>query len=328
MKFLLLNIMFLIVCTSALRIRNSELTWEEYKDIFNKKYSETEETSRRSIFDGNVKEITKHNARYLQQLESFKKGVNQFTDQTPEERRQFSKSHTTVQMPRKKSPQLNRMLLEVPIPESFNWVEKGAVTPVKDQQHCGSCYAFGSTVAFEAQYYLKTGVLRNLSEQNLIDCTTNGNEGCEGGFADECFAYALDQGLMFQEDYEYIGNVSGSCDFQGEKSVFPLEDYFVIDGGDEEMITRMIATVGPVTVSLDDRFFHDYAEGILDQDTECTDTNHVVALVGYGRDAETGKEYYLAKNSWGDWWGDNGYVKLARNVNYCTLADYAVAPLL
>lgn len=326
MRFIILSIGLLIGWQFAAAI-DSETTWEKYKDIFEKSYPEHEDLRREELYYRNIENMAEHNSRYLHKLESYKKGINQFTDLTTEERLQFSNTRLATQLPQKKSSNLIRLKSDTPVPESFNWVEKGAVTPVKDQKRCGSCYAFGSNVAFEAQYFLQTGTLRSFSEQNLIDCALK-NDGCAGGFPSECFEYVLEQGLMFQDDYEYKGNVSGSCAFHEEKRVFPLADYFFVDAGDEETITRIIATVGPVTVTLDDRYFHDYAGGVLDEASDCSESNHVVGLVGYGRDADTGKEYFLAKNSWGDWWGEDGYIRLARNVNYCFLADYAVAPLL
>lgn len=301
--------------------------WPAYKSLFNKNYSEEEDVYRQQIFTRNLQNINDHNERFNEKLESYKKGINQFTDQTQEDRRKIGNALGTPQRKSLNAIKKNsktKMLMNVPIPESFSWLERGAVTPVKNQKHCGSCYAFAANVAMEAQLFFQTGQLRNLSEQNLIDCSPN-NDGCNGGFPAACFEYALDQGLMLQEEYEYLGKQSSNCSFAKENSVFPIEDFTFIDAGDEDLIIRMIATNGPVAVSLDSRNFHDYSEGILDDTEGCNVTDHTVGLVGYG--VENGKPYYLAKNSWGDWWGENGYVRIARNVNYCYLADFAVTPL-
>lgn len=303
------------------------LDWSNYKRQFNKDYSEEEDVYRQQIFTSNQEHINEHNERYEQKLESFKKGINQFTDQTQEERLKMGNPLASQQRKSfdsiKKSSK-SKMLMNIPIPESFSWLERGAVTPVKDQKQCGSCYAFAANVAMEAHNFFQTGQLRNLSEQNLIDCSPI-NDGCKGGFPAACFEYALRDGLMLQEDYKYQGKQSLSCSFERDSSIFPIEDFTFIDAGDEDLIVRMIATNGPVAVSLDSRHFHDYSEGILDATDGCNVTDHTVGLVGYGMD--NGKPYYLAKNSWGTWWGEKGYVKIARNVNYCYLAEFAVTPL-
>lgn len=328
MKFSGLFVILCIVGPIAVNTKKNS-DWVSYKLKFNKNYTFEEDLHRQRIFHQNLESITEHNERYLRKLESYTKGINQFTDLSFEDRIQLGNVLLPFNKPSTRKPELTsaRLLFDAPLPESFSWVEKGAVTPVKDQQKCASCYAFGSIVVFEAQYFLKTGLLRNLSEQNLIDCAPH-NFGCLGGFHEECFQYAYNYGVMFQEEYEYTATERDSCLFNADLGVFPLDDYIYIESGNEEMILRALATVGPVAVALDDRHFHDYAGGILGNAMGCNETNHVVALVGYGMDKDSGQEYYLAKNSWGDWWGENGYVKIARNVNYCSLADNAMTAMI
>lgn len=322
----------LLICLLFQLVKsNEDDQWKEYKLQYNKVYTEDEETHHKKIFNQNLIEITFHNLRYLDHQETYKKGINQFTDQSAEDRRQSANSKVTLDELRKTKARFIRTKLRAkstnpPIPSSFNWLDKGAVTPVKNQGKCGSCYAFASSAVFETQYFRTTGVLRNFSEQNLVDCVPD-SEGCVGGYPVSCFEYVYNNGLMFEEHYNYTGTMGDSCEFHSEKGVFPLSDYLLIEAGDEKRIIQMIATQGPVVVALDDRHFHDYSEGILDETRECGETNHVVALVGYGTDVETGYDYYLAKNSWGDWWGESGYLRIARNINYCSLAEFAIAPI-
>lgn len=200
--------------------------WDNYKSKFNKNYTFEEDLHRQQIFHRNVEAITKHNERFERKLESYTKGVNQFTDLSFEDRLQLGNVLLQFQKPssRRSNPISTRMLFDAPLPESISWVDKGAVTPIKDQKKCSSCYAFGSTVVFEAQYFLKTGLLRNLSEQNLLDCAPN-NFGCQGGFHRECFHYAYAHGVMFQEEYQYTARESDSCHFNADLGVFPLDDY-------------------------------------------------------------------------------------------------------
>lgn len=313
-------VIFYLALTEALDI------WNDYKINHNKVYSPEEDVVRESLFYQKLSEISDHNLRFLKKAESYKKGLNQFSDMTPEELQRFRNPHLLKQ---KELVSQTRtiidplMFLLEAIPDAVNWVERGAVTPVKDQGRCNSCYAFAATVVLEAQHYFRTGFLRNISEQQFVDCSLE-NWGCEGGFTWSCLEYAMDKGVMFQEDYKYTGRVA-KCHIQPERMIFPLSDFYRIPEGDEDTMTRLIALTGPVAVSLDDHHMHDYSGGILSNSHGCTDINHAIALVGYGTDNETGQEYYIAKNSWGDRWGEGGYLRIARGVNYCFLGELGVA---
>lgn len=302
--------------------------WQDYKTSYNKVYTPEEDAVRETLFYRKLREISDHNLRFLKKAESFKKGLNQFSDLTPEELQRLRNPHLVNQkhlITRSRTAISPLSFLKGPIPVAVNWVERGAVTSVKDQGRCNSCYAFAATVVLEAQHYFKTGNLRNISEQQLVDCSSE-NWGCEGGFTWSCLEYAIDNGILFEEDYKYTGRVA-KCHIQPEKRIFPLSDFYRIPEGDEDTITRLIATTGPVAVSLDDHHMHDYSGGILSNSRGCNDTNHAIALVGYGTDKETGQKYYIAKNSWGDRWGEKGYLKIARGVNYCFLGEFGVAAI-
>lgn len=213
-------------------------------------------------------------------------------------------------------------------PSSMDWRDKGAVTAVKDQGHCGSCWAFATTGAIEGQYFLKNGKLLSFSEQNLIDCSI-GN-GCDGGFLEKSFQYVEENGITTENLYPYTAH-DGICQLklQNSNSV-KIHNVTFIPEGDEDKLREAIATAGPIAISIDASHasFHFYQKGIY-YEPHCSPKylSHSVLAIGYGTD-KNGQDYYICKNSWGEDWGDKGYFKLARNrKNHCGVATDAMFPV-
>lgn len=215
------------------------------------------------------------------------------------------------------------------IPPSKDWRALGAVTPVKDQGTCGACWAFSATGAVEGQFYLKTGKLVSLSEQQLIDCSF-ANHGCNGGLTNPAFDYIRKNGIVPTDSYPFTAQ-DGSCQFNPGSVSVRVKGYETVRSRVEVELERVVAEIGPVSIGIDcTSTMQFYKSGVLD-DRQCRSEvkhlNHAVLVVGYG--AEDGIDFWLVKNSWGTDWGEQGYVRLSRNKNnQCGVASAASYPIV
>ncbi|XP_058095717.1 ervatamin-B-like [Magnolia sinica] len=217
------------------------------------------------------------------------------------------------------------------VPSSIDWRKKGAVTEIKDQGLCGSCWAFSAVAATEGITQIKSGKLVSLSEQELVDCDVNGeDEGCNGGFMNNAFQFIKNNGgLTAEENYPYTG-MDGSCDTKKLQShVAKICGYENVPANSESSLLAAAAKQ-PVSVAIDagDLDFQFYLEGIYDGSCG-TQLNHGVTVVGYGEGE--GEKYWLVKNSWGVIWGEDGYIRMKRGVSdkqgLCGIAMQASYPI-
>ncbi|VEL24902.1 unnamed protein product, partial [Protopolystoma xenopodis] len=226
----------------------------------------------------------------------------------------------------------------VELPESVDWRSAGAVTPIKDQGRCGSCWAFSSTGALEGQHFRKTGILAGLSEQQLVDCSSAyGNMGCQGGLMDKAFQYVKDNnGIDDEKSYPYesgkTGEASDVCKFEEQFVAAKVTGFVDLPSKDERKLKEAVANVGPISIAINSGLlsFPHYKHGIYD-DPDCqgdpTDLDHGVLLVGYG--SENGTDYWLIKNSWGTSWGEDGFVRIRRDHrNLCGVTTAPSYPLV
>ncbi|XP_057658153.1 procathepsin L-like [Diorhabda carinulata] len=324
MKFLIL--LFVIYAVVADQDNDK---WSEFKNKYDKHYTNVvEETLRFNVFKDNLRKIDEHNKKFEAGLSTFKMKVTQFTDLTAGE---FQDRLKLSVEPESKYPRnIQDIKVDGDLPSEVDWRAKGAVTEVKNQGGCGSCWTFSTTGTVEGANFLKTGNLVSLSEQNLVDCAHDNCFGCGGGWMDKALEYIKDNGIMTELDYPYEAK-DDTCKFDSTKSVLTITNFTFVKEGNEDDLQTAVAKIGPTSVAIQASFlFQFYGGGILD-DSSCGNTiqdmNHGVLVVGYG--TEDTNDYWIVKNSWGGTWGEDGYIRMSRNKgNQCGIATYATYPIL
>ncbi len=299
-------LLFLTLISGVFSNHWSEFT--QFQERFNKKYESLQELETRfSIFTKNLMNIITHNNDLTQ---NFTMGVNQFTDLTPEE---FKANYISGLKTQVGSFGCNTFSSSsTNLPSSIDWRSKGAVTTVKDQGQCGSCWTFSSTGAIEGAWAISKGQLIDLSEQQLVDCATGityGSHGCNGGEMEGAFKYVIKNGQCSLATYPYTAK-DGSC--QKCSASVHISSCYDVKPNDQVSLKNAVA-IQPVSVAIeaDTKYFQSYSNGILTSPSCGTNLDHGVLVVGYG--TENGIDYWLVKNSWSTTWGDKGYVKIARS---------------
>jgi cathepsin L len=300
---------------------------------FAKTYTHDETFNRYKIFKANLDKIEEHNAKYKAGEVSYFFGINADSDKTSEEffnTRLGLKPITEEQLKKFRENSSNTITADsdIPVPndDSLDWRTKGAVTAVKDQGQCGSCWAFSTTGSTEGAHFVASGNLVSLSEQQLVDCAgSTGNQGCNGGLMDNAFEWITKNGgLCSEDDYPYNA-VDGQCQTTC-KAQATVSKYTDVDPSDDAIIKAL--QNGPVSVALeaDKSAFQAYAGGVLDSFFCGKQLDHGVLIVGYGTDSDSNKPYWIVKNSWGSSWGEQGYIRIVRGKNMCGIDTMVSQP--
>ena len=321
---MLLNVLFCI--TSMILVKSSftfeeklsEITKHELNYIFfhEKKYNSTVELYLR--FKTFLKNINKINF-FNQQKKTHNLRINNFFDLTEDEFNErycscFKKTSRNKLYFSKTDCSLNKKENIKDLPESVDWIKKNAVTPVKNQGNCGSCWSFSATGAIEGAWAIKYDKLFSLSEQQMIDCSRSyGNFGCQGGEMESAFKYAIESPLCTEEDDPYVAQ-NRECNNLDCTPVVNLTACNYLTPNDQ-LHMKEVVFKQPVSVAIeaDASIFQFYSGGVITDETCGTNLNHGVLVVGYG--IENNIPYWLVKNSWGEEWGDYGYVKILRSDN-------------
>ncbi|CAG9314240.1 unnamed protein product [Blepharisma stoltei] len=280
-----------------------EQEFREFMDTHGKSYSSNEEYQMRF-------KIFRDNSAYIRIFNSFGNswalGVNKFADMSFPE---FKAKYLPYKFPAKENTNVV-MLDEVSVPSAIDWTTKGAVTAVKNQGQCGSCWSFSTTGSVEGAWFLSGHTLVSLSEQELVDCSTSyGNQGCNGGLMDNAFKYIIAKGITSEANYPYTAK-DGLCNKAKASQVNATISKYTDVAKDN--ISQLFAAVAqqPVSVAVEANqdSWQLYKSGIVTKDCG-TALDHGVLIVGYNQTSTP--QYWKVKNSWGADWGEQGFIRIA-----------------
>jgi len=303
--------------------------FQAFMTTYNKQYKNAAETAQRfEIFKNNKARIAQLNQ---QGAGRTKFAINKFADLTKEEFKasRLSKVHAqrTPDMPVADDLDVSA------IPDSFDWRDKGAVTAVKDQGQCGSCWAFSATGNMEGQWFLAGHTLTSLSEQNLVDCdhecmTYEGEQscdaGCDGGLQPNAYHYVIsNSGIDTEASYTYEG-VDDTCRFKAASVGATFSNWTMISQDETQMAAYLVAN-GPIAIAADAEEWQFYFGGVFY--IPCgTELDHGILIVGYGTETDIFGQtmpFWIIKNSWGEDWGEDGYIRVERGDGLCGVNLFA-----
>lgn len=278
---------------------------------YEKVYSNDEEFTRRmAIFAENVEK-----AKQWSQEGNATFGITKFADMTAEE---FRQTYLIIDAPEYDVSHIDELdTSSFPAaPSSFDWRHKGAVTAVKNQGQCGSCWAFSATENIESVYFLAGHSIPVLGPQQIVDCDHT-CYGCNGGWPYLAFEYVIPVGQDSESSYPYTAR-DGSCKYKSSGVAANIKSYNKVSKN-EHTIQSSLATVAPLSICVDAAKWYLYQGGIMSSSQCGRSIDHCVQLVGYDTTGST--PYWQVRNSWGGNWGESGYIRLEMFQDTCAMAD-------
>lgn len=302
--------------SAAAELRSYEgYSFEAFMTDFGKEYQGPELLARRARFEESLAKVSAHNQEYQAGRRTWYMSMNHLADLHPEEVSQLRSAKGSPGY----RPLLGASWGVAANPDSVDWRQKGAVTEVKNQGMCGSCWAFAATEAVESHYFIRSGKLVKLAPQTYVDCVKNPNEcggtgGCSGATPELAFNTTVEHGIALEADMPYKGRAVACKDF---KAAVKASGYVKLPVNDAAALETALATKGPVAVSVAADSWSLYGGGVFD-DCSSQDSvrlDHAVVAVGYT------KEYWIVRNSWGHFWGEGGYIYVSRAADARTFTD-------
>lgn len=316
-----MNTLIKIILFFNLVLANHQPTFEEFCVIHNKQcdFAAKGESSRKLIYETNVKLINTHNSN---SLNTYSLEINEWADLTWEEFKTQKLSIIPIDY-------INNKVTDRPtnlpnkLPTQVDWRSLNRVGPIKNQGNCGSCWAFSSVAALESALaiYRNTTIqyVPDLSEQQLVDCSKD-NSGCNGGLMTRAYVYIAKNGLVNESSYPYIAQ-NQVCKSTDKTSSIYIRGYAKILPTELALMRAVSQRVISVGIEVDP-LFRFYKSGVYNRNTCRNRLNHAVNIVGYT------PEYWIVRNSWGGEWGEQGYIRIARNKNICGINLLASYPVL
>eukprot|EP01107_Rhizomastix_libera_P017571 TRINITY_DN852_c0_g2_i1.p1 TRINITY_DN852_c0_g2~~TRINITY_DN852_c0_g2_i1.p1 ORF type:complete len:367 (+),score=64.92 TRINITY_DN852_c0_g2_i1:36-1103(+) len=355
MRSATLAVLLLLSASVLVSCESDELLFRSFVQRHHKWYGQSqsrddsassEYAARYEVFRGNLQRIAALNAESQSRGSSVVYGVTRFADLSPAE---FAALYSNAEHGAKLVEEFEHAVAAgamhksnetaspvaavsaLALPTDVDWRAKGAVTDVKNQGQCGCCWTFSTVANIESLYKIKYNQLIDFSPQQLIDCDHTCkfftcNKGCSGGVPKYAMEYIKKNGLTTLKKYPFIGK-EGTCSYTESMSQVTIKDFVAIDNDEGEM-QKYVANSGPISACLYvNSNFQYYKSGVFD-DAGCpTNTiNHAITVVGYG--TENGKDFWIIKNSWGDDWGEDGFIRIARGKNMCGIKNQSATAVL